>query len=222
MDPSDLLGFLCGFGCVLAVVTLVGHCIWVVLAFIFRQMSGDVPAGATGKPCPYCRHPQGVIAGRCIACGRVPQVNPGAALEQDLEATARHLKRLYDRKVLSQQDFEDLMLVINSDLARLRGQIGPVAPAISPAQSRQPQRDGGATFSEPPITAEIVEAEAADGINWVERPNPSLRPPATAKPAPFPSASLAPLVILCQMIGVKQSRPRSLARTPTRRYSCAT
>ncbi|MGI8979196.1 MAG: hypothetical protein ACR2FY_08220 [Pirellulaceae bacterium] len=187
MDPSDLLGFLCGFGCVMAVVTVVGHCIWVVLAFIFRQMSGDVPAGAPGKPCPYCRHPKGVIAGRCIACGRVPQVNPGAALEQDLEATARHLKRLYDRKILPQQQFEDLMLVINSDLARLRGQLGPVAPASSPAQPVRPQAERGVSFSQPPVIAEIVDAEAADGINWVERPKPPLQTSATAKPAPFPS-----------------------------------
>ncbi|MBC7852528.1 MAG: hypothetical protein IAF94_03745, partial [Pirellulaceae bacterium] len=216
MDPSDLLGFLCGLGCVLAVVTLVGHGIWVVLAFIFRQMSSDAPPRASGKPCPYCRHPQGVVAGRCIACGRVPQVNPGAALEQDLEATARHLKRLFDRKVLPQQQLEELMLVINSDLARLRGQVGPVEPAISPTQPKRPHVDSGVSFSQPPVIAEIVEAEAADGINWV-KPNPSLRPPATAKPAALPSRQPAapafthpldkPTVVAAPPKATKPARP---------------
>lgn len=177
MDPSDLLGFLCISAFVLAVITILGHGIWLVLAYIFRQINGgEVVPTPAGKPCPYCRHPQGVIAGRCIACGRVPQVNPGAALEQDLEATARHLKRLYDRKVIPQQQFDELMLVIGSDLARLRGKVGPVAPAVSLVSSQQP-----------PVMAEIVEAEAApEGINWVEKPRPPQRPqvlqPDAAKP----------------------------------------
>jgi hypothetical protein len=208
VDPSDLLGVLCVLSFVLAVITFLGHGIWVALATIFRQLSGEVEVKPAGKPCPKCRHPQGVIAGRCTACGHVPQVNPGAALEQDLEATARHLKRLHDRKVLPQQQYEDLMLVINSDLARLRGQTGPATPAVAPAQTRQQPSDRGLTLSQPPVMAEIVDAEVVPGgISWIEPPSspravPVSKPPqspihqpAARQPVPMksPAAIAAPL-----------------------------
>ena len=142
MDP---IGILCILAFVIAIMTVVGHGIWLIVAATFRFLSGNSSPGgiaaATGKPCPYCHHPRGIIAGRCIACGRIPQVNPGAALEQDLEATARHLRRLHDRKMVSPEQFEQLMAVIGSDLARLRG--GP-SPFAQPAP--------------PPVIAEIVEA----------------------------------------------------------------
>ncbi|MCE9527544.1 MAG: hypothetical protein K8R36_15990, partial [Planctomycetales bacterium] len=208
MDPNDLLGFLCGFACVLGFITVVGHGIWLVLAYIFRQINGgEVVPPPSGKPCPYCRHPQGVIAGRCIACGRIPQVNPGAALEQDLEATARHLKRLLDRKIIPQEQFDSLMQVLSGDMARLRGNLGapPLAasvaalPAGSPGETSRPQSDRGFVPPKPPVVAEIVETEVAgEGINWVERPKAAsrtLEPAATntAHPhVPAPAAKMRP------------------------------
>lgn len=171
MDPLTVLCFL---SIVLAVITVLGHGIWLLLAFIFRQLSGEVPAAKAGKPCPHCRQPSGVVNGRCTFCGRVPQVTPTISLEQDLEATARHLKRLLDRKVLQPQQFEELMLAIRSDQARLRGEAPQAAP--EPVTSTPPQvvPSVPGPLKPPPVMAEIVEAEVvSDGINWVEPAKPA-------------------------------------------------
>lgn len=195
MNPSDLLGLLIGLSCFVVFITVVGHGIWLLIAFIFRQLSGNKSSKRAGQPCPHCRHPQGVVAGRCLACGRVPQVNPGAALEQDLEATARHLKRLYDRKIVSQEQFEHLLRAVSDDLARLRGSPSPfaqpAAPAPSPAEPRPLQTDRGVTFSAPPVMAEIVEAELAPtGIDWVEARQAPPVHRAAAKVRPDTNASI--------------------------------
>lgn len=208
MDPNDLLGFLCGSACVIGFITVLGHGIWLAIAFVFRQMSGDVHASSPGKPCPHCRHPQGVIGGKCKACGRVPHVNPTAALEQDLEATGRHLKRLLDRKVIPQEQFDHLMEILGSDLARLRGNAVPGAPTTVPVESPfatpRPQTDRGMSPSQPPVMAEIVEAEVTgEGINWVERKKALPKPPVTAKPAP----QLAPTVAAPHPKPVKPPEP---------------
>lgn len=198
MDPDDLLGVLCGLGCFLASITVIGHGIWLALAFVFRQISGDVHASSPGKPCPHCRHPQGVVGGKCKACGRVPHVNPTATLEQDLEATSRHLKRLLDRKVIPQEQFDHLMQVLGSDLARLRGNASPSAPAAVPVESPfatpRPQTDRGMSPSQPPVVAEIVEAEAAgNGIDWVERQQAVPKRPVKLQPVSPLAPAVAPL-----------------------------
>jgi hypothetical protein len=214
VDPGDLLGILCVVGCVMAFITVVGHGIWVVLAFIFRQMSGDVSPGAAAKPCPHCHHPKGVIGRRCIACGRVPQVNPGAALEQDLEATARHLRRLHDRKVVSSEQYEQLMTAISSDLERLRGGPSPFAQPAAPPPMR-PQGDSG-LVSPQPVMAEIVDAEVAPEINWVEPVKPPLQPPVAKPPQvalfqpapPLPAAKPAlPVAVATPAKPIEPPRP---------------
>lgn len=213
MDPGDLLGILCFVGCVMAVITFVGHGIWVFFAFIVRNLSGDAPGVTAAKPCPHCHHPKGVIGGRCIACGRIPQVNPGAALEQDLEATARHLRRLHDRKVVSAEQYEQLMAVIASDLARLRGGPSPFAQPAAPPLMR-PQSDRG-LVSPPPVIAEIVDAEVVPGINWVEPAKPPLQP-SIAKPpqvAPFQPAPPLPAAKLAIPVApAKPAKPVEPAR----------
>src|ERR1051325_10439976 len=88
----DPLGGLCIFCFVMAIVTLVGHAIWVGVAAVFRFLTGEnSQPPPLGRPCPVCYQPRSVIRGRCIVCGHVPEVSPVVSLEQDLEGTARHL-----------------------------------------------------------------------------------------------------------------------------------
>ncbi|HEX2476513.1 MAG TPA: hypothetical protein VHK01_17300, partial [Lacipirellulaceae bacterium] len=72
-----LLAFLLMLGLVLAVVTLVGHGIWVLIAAIFRGNSANKlrenlthKLSADGRrACPRCLTPTNSILGTCSVCG---------------------------------------------------------------------------------------------------------------------------------------------------------
>ncbi len=166
----DALGFAIG----LVLMTVVGHGIWLVCAAVLKAIFGQPgrPGYATGKNCPHCRHPNSVVDGRCLVCGRVPQITPGNQLEQELQGAARHLRRMLDRGILAPPLFEQLMLSLNADLERLRagGVAGPSQPmtganpfpvtpalAVPPVSPQASAPTAGVTFLEP-VTAEIIDS----------------------------------------------------------------
>jgi hypothetical protein len=120
-------------------------------------------------------------------------VTPASSLEQDLEATARHLKRLLDRKLIPPEQFEALMLLIGRDRARLHGELRADAPAVSAPPAVFPVASSAPALTapqQPPVIAEIVESEVVpDGISWVEPPPPQSRP---SPPVHRPAARLEP------------------------------
>src|SRR5262245_51639047 len=126
---DEILQILCVLGFLLVAVTVIGHGIWVAVAAAFRAVTGTTSAAATtaGKPCPKCGARSSVHAGRCVACGAVPEVTPGESQREDLRSTARQLWRMLEQGRITQQQYDELMFHIRADLAR-HG-IAPPTPA---------------------------------------------------------------------------------------------
>jgi len=118
MDP---LAVLCFAAFLLAIVTVVGHGIWVAIAWMINAVSseGGSPPATQGKPCAACGARFGVQRGVCVMCGSVPSVGTGQALRSELTVTARQLRRLADRDLISQDQYNQLAAIISADLARI-------------------------------------------------------------------------------------------------------
>ena len=174
---DELLAFLCVASIVLAVVTVVGHGIWVAIAWVFRTFGGE---GGTnqdpqGKPCASCGARFGVKGGRCVVCGAVPNVRPLAAQRDELTTTARQLRRLLDKGAITDDQYQSLATVIASELARhgaalpsmpLAGsKLAPGEPPqgspFAPAQSITPAAPAPVSAAAA-ASAEIVDAVVVD------------------------------------------------------------
>jgi hypothetical protein len=118
MDP---LAVLCFAAFLLAIVTVVGHGIWVAIAWMISAVSseGESTTAAQGKPCAACGARFGVQRGVCVMCGAVPSVGTGQTLRSELTVTARQLRRLVDRNLISQDQYNQLAAIISADLARI-------------------------------------------------------------------------------------------------------
>src|SRR5438309_726964 len=101
------------------IVAVVGHALWLMLAWIFRSLSGQSATEDAGKPCPKCGARFGLRNGRCLNCGAVPSVLPGDTLNEELQTTRRQLNRLLDRGAISQQQHDEVVRVIYAELAGL-------------------------------------------------------------------------------------------------------
>src|SRR5688572_5581731 len=111
---DDVFSFLCVVITVLAVVTVVGHCLWVAIAWVVRTAGGDGGAGQVpqGQPCTSCGARFGVKGGRCVVCGAVPGIAPGANQRDELTTTARQLRRLLDKGAIEGDHYHALTAAI--------------------------------------------------------------------------------------------------------------
>ena len=126
---DEVLVFLCVASIVLAVVTVVGHVLWVAIAWIFRTFSGEAVANQTpqGKPCASCGARFGVKGGRCVVCGAVSNVSPAATQRDELTTTARQLRRLLDKNAITDEHYHALTAAIATELARHGAALPPLA-----------------------------------------------------------------------------------------------
>jgi hypothetical protein len=198
---DELLAFLCMASIVLAVVTVVGHGIWVAIAWVFRNFAseGGTIQTSQGKPCTSCGARFGVKGGRCVVCGAVPNVSPVAAQRDELTTTARQLRRLLDKGAITDEQYQSLASVIAAELAR-HGAARPMVPLAgtkpgpgeavtsSPFAPAQAAPASVATAS----AGEIVEAVVVDEPGIVFLAGSKLAPgeagqvSATAAAAPGP------------------------------------
>src|SRR4029453_12624482 len=125
---DNLLSLLCVLVVLLLSVAVIGHGLWVAMAWIFRQLS-DQQDGDGGQPCSQCGSRFGVRAGRCVVCGAVPGVSATPRLRDELTTTARQLQRLRERGAITQQQFDEIIAVVQTDLA------GLAQPSVRPASS---------------------------------------------------------------------------------------
>ncbi len=86
----NFLPVVLGLGLLLAVVTLVGHGIWVLLAVLFGGRASK--SVSPGYRCPFCRRELPDAAHRCDWCGRLVDLRMAAELA-DLDAVERQLRR---------------------------------------------------------------------------------------------------------------------------------
>ena len=145
---DELLTFILGAVCVLTVIAVVGHGIWITVAAVVRFLSGGDGTGNSPqtRPCPHCGARYGLDRGRCLACGAVPHVKPKPSLRDELLATARQIKRLQVNGAIPAEQYEHLAGVIANELRRLEP--GPATTAASSAATNT---------DEPVVAAELVD-----------------------------------------------------------------
>jgi hypothetical protein len=134
----ELLGLLCVLLVVLAIITVVGHGIWLLVAAVGRSLSGGSPppplrgplAEDRPAPCVRCGTPLAATQPRCPKC-RLHRDSPTAAELRELLATARQLQRFLDQGVLDRPTCDRLYQCIEArQQALMAGE-----PAAGPAPS---------------------------------------------------------------------------------------
>ena len=167
---------------VLAIVTCVGHGIWVALAWFFRQMS--VQQTKTGESaverCPWCDHVTQRSRDRCEWCGRVLH-GPAARELADLAATKRQVGRFQATGTLKTTAADRLLAMVENRRRTLTAQAQP--PATSAAGSPFPTAEPKPEAKKPPSpktgTGEVV---AAESVQKKLSPQP-IQPPPRVSPA---------------------------------------
>ena len=152
---SELLAVLLVLFILLLVVTVAGHGMWVLLAWINRGCTRRI---RTGRSCIYCTRQTPHNEPRCQWCGKDLSTPQTAELE-DIAAVERHLKRLLADGTIQERVFENLLQRVRRHRAKL------LAPKPKPRPVPQPQPT-------PPLESDVVIAE------MVEEPRPLPEKPA--------------------------------------------
>ena len=167
----------------LAIATVFGHGLWVLLAWIFR---GCRPKARPSRPCVYCGRKTPHQDRRCQWCGKDLGARRAAELE-DIAAVERQLKRFLNAGAIKPAVFENLVGRVRRYRARLftpRRQPEP-GPALHPAAE---SAAGPADRS----TADVVVAEIVEAPE--PRSAPTEPPPPPAPPARSEPPALEPKV----------------------------
>ncbi len=152
---EDLIPILVVLGIILALITLVGHLIWVALAAIFRLITRteppvSAPSIITAPPepktpdCPNCGSGLSVQLKFCGVCGARRPTLQQAEQIRELEITLRQLQRLHQSGTLSEAEFSALKTKIESE----REQI--LFPQGRPQAQEQPRHVRPETVSPKP------------------------------------------------------------------------
>ncbi|MHB8900763.1 MAG: hypothetical protein ACYC6Y_18590, partial [Thermoguttaceae bacterium] len=164
----------------LAVVTVIGHFIWVVLAWIVRAIAGTGPAGGEGVqlPCPWCEQATVIQHGRCQWCGRTLFDKQGRAVAE-LAAVRRRLQQWQSQGKVAPEEARLLLLQLESERRVLLG-LSPLAmTTVASAGPSVTAKPASVPAPDEPVDAVVVEPP---------RPVSAASPPSAAAPAILPSA----------------------------------
>ena len=111
-----------------AMMTLIGHGIWLGLAWCFRQLSGPpsfnpvTPSPSVEAPtlCLNCRSPFDVQMKYCGRCGAVRLTVAQEEQLRELEGTLRQLDRLHQAGALDEVNFRVLKIKIDNEREQIR------------------------------------------------------------------------------------------------------
>ncbi len=137
--------FLIALGIVLAVITLLGHGIWILLRYIIRHILDLTPAvKVIQRPeivyCTRCQAELGTHVTLCAQCGTARPSSITLELLKDLAATRRQLERLRDAGTIELDVYEDLTAKIQFEKTRLENREAAVAaPGIQQPEIARPQ-----------------------------------------------------------------------------------
>jgi hypothetical protein len=189
---------------VLALVTLIGHGIWMLLAALVRALTGGPrrpPRTAQPIECPGCGRLLPDPMHRCEWCG-MDLAGPAAAELTDLEATARQLERFRTGKVLDRSLLERLQDAIRTRRRLLTGATPreepipdwPVRRPVAQPERLVPSSESRREAEEILDVIPVAEPEApARGVPSTQYPVPSTEPvPLPPVPAAPPPPPLAP------------------------------
>lgn len=168
-----------------AVVTVLGHSTWVVVAYLFRtrnpeptrgpKLAGDA-APVNRSACPRCQTTLDAVTHHCDVCGWPSAVGSHADPQAALRALRQQLGRLTELEALDAESYSGLRAAIVAHerrLAELKGS-GAAGPASASADSK--------IFGKEPLSEPV-----APGTNEpvpVAESLPSTPPPIPIKPAP--------------------------------------
>jgi hypothetical protein len=131
-----------------AIITVIGHGIWVALAWFFRQfkVKDEAPRAPSYESlnldrdrCPNCGAGRYRRDQACSACGWTPVSAAKTELLKELAATARQMERLHTTGAIDDESYAQMMRVILAERDRLRSPAPraaapptpqPVAPSI--------------------------------------------------------------------------------------------
>src|SRR5262245_4005307 len=170
---EDLIPILFVLGILFILITVVGHGIWLMLAWFFRELTGtrrdEPPVSITSTPtdysahkCPNCGFGLTVQLKFCGICGaRRPTLAQQEQL-RELEITLRQLERLRESGAMTEVDFR----VLKTRIINERDQI--LFPSGRPGVARQPS-----LFT--------PEATAASKTQPAQTPKAAPPPPVTSE-----------------------------------------
>jgi hypothetical protein len=137
---EDLIPILIFLFIFFALMILIGHGIWVALAWLFRQLSGKESApqyeSLNLDRCANCNALLPPRALGCTACGWRRASPAAAELFKDIGATHRQLQRLHRQGSISEEAYQELMRVLQLERERLASPTGYAPPTAQPATPR--------------------------------------------------------------------------------------
>ncbi len=195
--PPEVLLFLF---ILLVAVTVIGHGIWVLLAWMVRVMAGKGPReAAVHLPCPWCEQVTTIEQGRCQWCGRTLFDRQARGMS-DLTAVRRKIQEWQPQGKLSPEQAKAQLLEIESERRVLMG-LSPLAmttasPAASKPASARPAVAGkplARPVAEKPVEAIVIESPIAASSAPRSAETPVVVPTATpGAPRATPSPAVPP------------------------------
>src|SRR5256885_14452207 len=178
-----------------AFVTLIGHGIWVALAWFIRQLSGPSQSQSQLQSqsreipnqdgCPNCNARMFPQEEGCLTCGWRKPSAVMMELLKDLAATRRQLERLHRTGAIDEAAFQRLMQVVETERQRVTAPQGhrETPRYTQPAQQWQPRTQSQPQTGTPPPTA----PPAPERAQFSSVTNPEQPPPVGADQDQRPS-----------------------------------
>src|SRR5437016_4696072 len=165
-------------------ITLIGHGIWLALAWFFRQLAGTAssisitaaPSPQPPRPCVNCRSPIDIQMKYCGRCGAIRLTLAQEAQLRELDSTLRQLERLHQAGALDGVNLRVLKTKIDSERERL------LFPQGRPGTARQP------SLFTPDLSAPRTPRVAPPIKQDVGRPEPGEKEKARPSPFAIPTA----------------------------------
>src|SRR5438128_4762697 len=169
-------------------ITLIGHGIWLALAWFFRQLSGTAssisitaaPSQQPPRPCVNCHSPIDIQMKYCGRCGAIRLTLAQEAQLRELDSTLRQLERLHQVGALDEVNFRVLKTKIHNEREQL------LFPHGRPGTARQ------ASLFTPDLSAPRTAGVAPPIKPDVAPPGPGERKRAGSSPFAIPTASETP------------------------------
>lgn len=204
-----LITLLIALAIILVLITLVGHGIWLLLAWIFRQFNGpaasqpSIPSSAPFR-CQNCNSELSLHVVSCGHCGWQKPEGIMVELLKDLASTERQIQRFHRAGTIDDDGYEKLKAQIHQERLKLdlRGSRAPAAAVSAVDPSVDPTRSqifsvtrSVAQESSPPVPPQlssvVTDSFVATDEKIVVESTPSFLPPLQADDSAL-SESFAP------------------------------
>ncbi len=183
MEVLLIIGFL------LFLVTLVGHGIWLIVAFLIRSLVDPyqppppvAPVAPPKKACPHCGAWCAATFQKCPTCGKPVAEQPRSPMEK-LQSLQRQLDLLLAEEVLSLEQSESVRVVLQQAIEKLKPLAAEqqnselptleVADVIEPAGSDVGARGRVCDFQKSPSSTSSLLA-ISSAISESRTPDPAL------------------------------------------------